>query len=345
MSVDTPPGPLMLDLDGTSLAPEERELLQRECVGAVILFERNYRSPAQLEDLTAALRDCRSQLLIAVDQEGGRVQRFRDGFTRLPSLARFGELYGQDPAAGLAAAEQGGWLMAAELIARGVDFSFAPVLDLWSPRSRVIGRRAFSASPAAVSHLGRAFVSGMHRAGMAATGKHFPGHGSVAGDSHTELPVDDRNLQELQSQDLVPFRECAALLDAVMPAHVIYPAVDSRCAGFSSRWLQDILREELGFGGIIFSDDLSMQAAHSAGAVEQRTEAALQAGCDMILVCNNRLMARTVADWLEGYAADGRNLLPRMRRRREHDPDVLRASAEWQAAAKVLAELVQGDHF
>ncbi|MEX2131302.1 MAG: beta-N-acetylhexosaminidase [Pseudohongiellaceae bacterium] len=343
MAVSTPLGELMLDLYGLELTEEESSLLRRSCVGGVILFERNYQSPEQLQTLVTSIRQCNPDLLIAVDQEGGRVQRFRNGFTRLPSLACYGELYARDPAAGIAAAEQGGWLMAAELLAFAIDFSFAPVLDLGLPVSRVIGRRGFAASPAMVSHLGSAFIRGMHQAGMAATGKHFPGHGSIAADSHTDLPVDNRSLETLQSSDLVPFRQCAADLDAIMPAHVIYPEVDDQCAGFSAVWLKQVLRKELGFGGVIFSDDLTMAAADSAGPIEQRAAAALRAGCDMILVCNNHNLAAATADWLDANGFKGSTALSRMRRRASFDPLSLRRSTQWQSAAQILAGLLQDD--
>lgn len=302
------PGPLMLDLRGPMPAPDELELLQRDCVGGVILFARNYRSPEQLRELTAAIRQCAPHLLIAVDQEGGRVQRFREGFTDLPPLRRIGEAYEAEPERGLGLARDCGGVMAAEIVKAGLDFSFAPVLDLHNVASPVIGDRAFSADPDAVTALARAYIGGMAEAGMAAVGKHFPGHGLVGADSHVELPVDTRGESELREFDLQPFARCRDLLAGVMPAHVVYPAFCSEAAGFSEFWLQTVLREELGFDGVIFSDDLSMTAAEVAGTIEQRLERAFGAGCDMLLVLNAPEDALRAADWVEreGIATSSR---------------------------------------
>jgi beta-N-acetylhexosaminidase len=255
----------------------------------VVLFSRNYESPKQIRAITTELHEIRSpKLLIAVDHEGGRVQRFRSGFTELPPAALIGDLYDDDPAAGLAFAQECGWLMAIELRSVGVDFSFAPVLDIRNPRSRIIDDRAFHSDPHCVARIARAFINGMHEAGMAAIGKHFPGHGTVAADSHVELPVDDRSYYDIANSDLIPFRLLAADIEGVMPAHIQYPMVDNEPAGFSPVWLKQILREELEFAGIIFSDDLMMSGAAHAGDIEDRAAMALQAGCDMILVCNDR---------------------------------------------------------
>jgi beta-N-acetylhexosaminidase len=280
----------MVDLEGPEVTEEERDLLRHPSVGGVILFARNYRSPDQVASLTAAIHGLREpRLLIGVDQEGGRVQRFREGLARLPPAGRFGQLYKHQPQRARQAAERIGWLMAAELRALGVDFSFAPVLDLDRGLSRVIGDRAFAAGVNAVSELAMAWVAGVRAAGMAAVGKHFPGHGGIAADSHLELPVDERTLADLMLEDLVPFgRLVDHGLEAVMPAHVVYPRVDPRPAGFSPFWLKDVLRGRLGFQGVIFSDDLNMAAAVAGGDYRERAHAALTAGCDLLLVCNNR---------------------------------------------------------
>lgn len=281
-------GPVMVDLRGTELLPEEREMLLDPVVGGVILFSRNYQDPEQLAALTDAIHQLRHpQLLIGIDQEGGRVQRCREGFARLPPAAAFGAIYDQDQRHGLHLAQQAGWLMAAELRSVGVDLSFAPVLDLDYGVSSVIGDRAFHANPVAVSELAYRYIRGMRSAGMAATGKHFPGHGAVSVDSHLGLPVDERPLATIQSLDMEPYRRLFDNgLNAVMAAHVVYSQVDASPTGFSSRWLQQILRGELGFQGVIFSDDLTMEGAAFAGGPAERADAALTAGCDMVLVCN-----------------------------------------------------------
>lgn len=289
---------LMLDLEGLALDAEERELLAHPAVGGLILFSRNYQEPDQLYRLVHEVRAIRPELLIAVDQEGGRVQRFRTEFTRLPPMASLGRYYQRDPAAAVYAADLLGELMADELRAFDIDISFAPVLDLDFGTSSVIGDRAFHAEPEAVIALAGAFMDGMARAGMAATGKHFPGHGHVAADSHLELPEDPRTLEQLQA-DLAPFRALAPRLEGIMPAHVRYAAVDEQPAGFSRHWLGRILRGEYGYRGVIFSDDLGMAGAAVAGGFEQRAEAALNAGCDMVLACNDRAGAVTVLQWLE----------------------------------------------
>lgn len=281
-------GPVMLDIEGLSLTPSDEKRLQHPLVGGVILFARNYQSPQQLKALTAHIHSLRTPpLLIAVDHEGGRVQRFREGFTRIPAMRELGKLWDQHPSRAKHLAERTGWVLAAELRAHGLDFSFTPVLDMDYGASRVIGNRALHHDMRAIVDLSFALMQGMKLAGMAAVGKHFPGHGFVEADSHHEIPVDSRQFDAIAQADMQPFRQ---LIDdglhAIMPAHVIYPAVDSLPAGFSQRWLQKILRERLAFQGVIFSDDLSMEAATVAGTVTQRALAALQAGCDMVLVCN-----------------------------------------------------------
>lgn len=282
-------GPVMLDVAGLVLTAADKQRLQHPSCGGVILFARNFESLSQLRVLTAEIKALRSpELLIAVDQEGGRVQRFREGFLDLPPVRQLGSLYDASSEQGLLAADHYGWLMAAECLATGVDFSFAPVLDLDYGRSQVIGDRAFHADPDKVIALASAYIQGMRRAGMVAIGKHFPGHGYVTADSHNDLPVDHRGWEDMSANDLQPFRALLpAGLAGIMPAHVIYDACDAQPAGFSRWWLQTVLRGQLGFKGVIFSDDLSMRAAHSAGPPAQRAKAALAAGCDVLLVCND----------------------------------------------------------
>jgi beta-N-acetylhexosaminidase len=336
MSSPYPPGPVMLDLAGTTLAAEDRDRLLSPAAGGLILFSRNYQSPAQVAELVAEIRRLRPALLVAVDHEGGRVQRFREGFTRLPAAARYA-LAGDTPLA-----ETAGWLMAAELRALDVDFSFAPVLDVDSGISQIIGDRAFATEPAAVARLALAFMRGMHRAGMAAVGKHFPGHGGVAADSHLELPVDRRELSEIEARDIAPFRALLAEgLDGIMPAHVVYASVDDRPAGFSPFWVRNVLRERLGFTGAVFSDDLSMAGAAYAGGYVERARLALEAGCDMVLVCNAPGAADQVLDALAGTPEDPARTarLARMRGRFPTDRAALLASAEWRDAAATVTRL------
>ncbi len=293
-------GPLMLDLTGLSLADDERELLAHPQVGGLILFSRNYQDPKQLQQLIAQVRVVRPEIIIAVDQEGGRVQRFKQGFTRLPPMSVFGDLYDRDVETALKLCEDCGWLMATEILSFNIDISFAPVLDLNFGVSTVIGDRAFHREPDKVSHLAGAFVKGMNAAGMAATGKHFPGHGYVVGDSHIDIPVDSRSYAEIASCDLLPFKALIAEgLSGIMPAHVIYDHCCPNPAGFSKFWVQEQLRDQLGFDGVVFSDDLSMEGATVAGSYGERAKAAIDAGCDMVLVCNNRQGAEAVLTALE----------------------------------------------
>jgi beta-N-acetylhexosaminidase len=282
-------GPLMLDVAGLELSTEDRERISDPLTGGVILFTRNYAAPAQLKALTMAIRALRDPPpLIGVDHEGGRVQRFREGFSAVPPMRTLAERWDRDAAAADEEAERIGACIAGELSVHGVDFSFTPVLDLDYGRSAVIGNRALHRNPNAVAHLACALRRGLRAGGMAAVGKHFPGHGYVEADSHIEIPVDDRSLALLEKEDLVPFSVLVRQgIEAIMPGHVIYPAVDALPAGFSRVWLQDVLRRQLDFDGLVFSDDLSMAGAKGVGGIVARAEAACAAGCDMVLVCND----------------------------------------------------------
>lgn len=328
----------MLDVAGFELTDMERQLLARPAVGGVILFARNYHSKFQLSKLVADMRQCNNSLLIAVDQEGGRVQRFRDGFLRLPALFSIGQLAKTDLKMGCMIARSSGWAMASELRAVGIDFSFAPVLDLFSLNSTVIGDRGFSDNPSMVVTLATKYIQGMHEAGMAATGKHFPGHGTVAADSHLELPVDTRTFDQIKKRDLEVFAQMTPVVDAIMPAHVLYPEVDSFSAGFSTYWLQQILRKDLNFSGIIFSDDLTMLATESSGQIEQRAQLALDAGCEMILVCNDAHSASRTADFLDAVNLEGNERLEQMAGREFCELKNLYKSERWQEEFKIISE-------
>ena len=313
--------PLILDIAGTALTATDRRRLAHPLTGGVILFARNWQSRAQLLELTSAIKAVRDDLLICVDHEGGRVQRFRsDGFTHLPPMAALGEMWMNDGKGAKAvtgsgalratnAATAAGYVLASELRSCGVDFSFTPVLDLDWGESGVIGDRAFHRDARVVTLLAKSLMHGLLQAGMANCGKHFPGHGFVKADSHTEVPVDTRSLSALLAEDAAPYPWLRSTLTSVMPAHVIYPKVDKRPAGFSRKWLQDILRGKLGFDGAIFSDDLSMEGARRIdGALVSYTEAAvvaLQAGCDLVLLCNQSLGEGTAVDeLLDGLAGE-----------------------------------------
>lgn len=328
-------GPLMLDVQGYELDAEEREMLAHPTVGGVILFTRNYHDRAQLSALVMAIRQAAAKpLLIAVDHEGGRVQRFRDGFSLIPPMGSLHQAGNQ--AASLAT--DCGWLMAAELLAHDIDLSFAPVLDL-ERGSNVIGNRSFSNDPQQVIDLASAFIDGMHQAGMKATGKHFPGHGSVRADSHVESPRDSRSWEEIEANDLVPFKHLipAGKLDAIMPAHVIYTELDEHPAGFSRFWLQDILRKRLGFNGVIFSDDLTMEGAAVAGGYPERALAALDAGCDMLLACNNRRGAVAILDGLNSPPASRAAALLS---KKQGDWSRLTSSLRWQTTQSRVQRFV-----
>ncbi len=304
MSKNLSLGQLMLDLDGFTLGKEDTEILKHPQVGGVILFSRNFESKLQLKELCKQIHAIRNpKLLISVDHEGGRVQRFRQEFTELPPASVFSDIYDKDKKTGLDLCKTSSWLMAVELLELGVDFSFAPVLDMNLGLSEVIGDRALHSTADGVTDLARAWIHGMHQAGMAAVAKHFPGHGGVKADSHLEIPVDNREYIDLKMQDMIPFaRIIESGVEAVMPAHIYYPKVDPDYpAGFSKIWLEDILRGELGFSGTIFSDDLSMQGASNMGDFGDRAKHALDAGCDMVLVCNHRQGAIKALEALETH--------------------------------------------
>lgn len=302
-----PLGPLMVDLVGPRLSPAEAERLCHPLVGGVILFRRNYEDREQVAGLVASIRALREpDLLIAVDHEGGRVQRFREGFTRIPPMRALGSRWREDPAAAAALAFDTGVVLAAELRAVGIDLSFTPVLDLDWGHSEIIGDRSFGRDPACVTALAGALIRGLSARGMASCGKHFPGHGWAVADSHHALPEDPRTYQELLADDLVPFVRLADQgLAAVMPAHLLYPSVDPLPAGFSPFWLQTVLRDRLGFDGAVFSDDLSMRGAHGVGDIVARAAAAHAAGCDMVLVCNDPDSVEQILDhWHPESEAD-----------------------------------------
>lgn len=331
-------GPVMLDVVGTELTPADVKRLQHPLVGGVILFARNFESPEQLKALTASIHAVRQPpLLISVDHEGGRVQRFREGFTKIPAMREFGKIWDKHPKKAKELVEEAGWILAAELRARGVDFSYTPVLDMDYGESQVIGDRAFHVKAQAIHELAYALMQGLKRGGMPAVGKHFPGHGYVVADSHVAIPIDEREFDQIAQNDMQPFRQ---LIDdgiqAIMPAHVIYSKVDEKPAGFSPKWLQKVLRERLGFEGMIFSDDLSMEGAGVAGDVTARALAALNAGCDMVLLCNQPDQADELLANLK-WEISGASRARLARMHGAHHPmtmDQLHENAEFVAAVK-----------
>lgn len=333
-------GPVMLDIDDVALSPADRDLLREPGVGGVILFTRNYESVAQIADLVAEIRALRSpSLLIAVDHEGGRVQRFRDGFSAIPPMRHLGHVYDRDVAQALQLAHQVGWLVGSELRAAGIDLCFAPCVDLDWGVSEIIGDRSFHARPETVGELSAEFSRGLRSAGMVAVAKHFPGHGAVVADSHLQLPVDRRDYGALLD-DMRPYDKLITngLIAGVMLAHVVYREVDRLPAGFSDYWIQRELRSRLGFGGAVFCDDLSMKAARDYGSMPERAQRALDAGCDMVLVCNDRTGAQEAVRALIEYS----NPLSLVRLARLHGTghpvrESLLASDEWQEATAALA--------
>jgi beta-N-acetylhexosaminidase len=333
-----PLGPAVIDVVGTALTDDDRRRLRHPAAGGVILFARNYENPEQLSNLTGEIERLREPALpICVDHEGGRVQRFREGFSAIPPMRELGRLWDRDREAARETARAIAYIAGAELAAHGVDFSFAPVLDLDYGGSSVIGDRALHFDPIAAGTLGACVVQGFADAGMGAVGKHFPGHGYAQADSHVAVPKDERKFAEITKKDLVPFRmTIEAGLAAVMPAHVIYTQVDSEPAGYSKHWLQEVLRGKLGFQGIIFSDDLSMEGASVAGGVPERARAALAAGCDMVLLCNDPAGQELLLDSLKDFPIANADRVERMRKKGGRD---LRKSVAYREAQERLKDL------
>jgi beta-N-acetylhexosaminidase len=333
-------GNLMIDIQGTCLTMEDKELLSHPSIAGVILFSRNFTSIPQLQDLIFSIRACTQQsLLIAVDQEGGRVQRFSHGFTPLPALYKLGQCYEKNPHLALKIAHEAAWLMAAEVLSVGIDFSFAPVLDLYNEASRVINDRSFHHDPSTLLTLAHAYIDGMHEAGMAATGKHFPGHGNVIEDSHVETPIDPRDFNTIMANDLLPFTKLANKLTAIMPAHVIYESVEMIPAGFSVKWLQDILRNQLKFYGAIISDDLSMEGAAMMGSFNDRIKQATLAGCDMFLICNNRNAVKETMHKMPAMSETSRQRLLKLCGHFRYTYTEIQQDERAQATRQLLKEL------
>jgi len=336
--VRLPPGPAVVDVLGPALTDDDRRRLMLPAVGGVILFSRNYENIQQLQLLTEEIKKLREpELTVCVDHEGGRVQRFREGFTAIPAMRELGRFWDRDRPLGLELAQSAAYVIGAELGASGVDFSFAPVLDLDFGASAVIGDRALHFDPIAVGALGAAIVKGFAAAGMAAVGKHFPGHGFATADSHIDLPSDERSLKEIERKDLIPYRKAIeAGLAGVMPAHVVYPQCDAEPAGYSKYWLREVLREKLGFQGLVFSDDLSMKGAGAAGGIPQRAHAALDAGCDMVLLCNDPEGQDVLLQSLSTVQLQKPERLERMRKQGGRD---LRKSVAYREAQEALQAL------
>jgi beta-N-acetylhexosaminidase len=336
--VRLPPGPAVVDVLGTALTDDDRRRIAHRAAGAVILFARNYQDPEQLTALCEDIERLREPALpICVDHEGGRVQRFREGFTALPPMRTLGKLWDRDREAGKRAARAAAYVAGAELAANGLDFSFAPVLDLDFGSSKAIGDRALHFDPTAVGALGAQIVQGFADAGMASVGKHFPGHGFAEADSHVAVPRDERTVAEIFRKDLLPFRSALeAGLSAIMPAHVVYTQADAEPAGYSKYWLQEVLRNKLGFDGLVFSDDLSMEGASTAGGPPERARAALDAGCDMVLLCNDPAGLDRLLDALGDTTLARQDRLERMRKKGGRD---LRKSVAYRESQEALQKL------
>ena len=335
------PGPVMLDVVGLTLSEDDIRRIDHPLTGGVILFARNFDDRAQLCALTKQIRDVRDDILIAVDHEGGRVQRFRtDGFTHLPAMGKLGQLWHDDVFKATRVATAVGYVLASELRACDIDLSFTPVLDLDYGASAVIGDRAFDADPRVVTMLAKSLNHGLLLAGMANCGKHFPGHGFVAADSHHEIPVDERSLDEILGVDAQPYDWLGMSLAAVMPAHVIYPQVDPNPAGFSAKWLKEILRGKYAFDGVIFSDDLSMQGASAAGDVVTAAHAAMAAGCDMVLICNSPEKADRLLHEMKSVPdiVSQRRIKHLKGRGKAHGWEKMLAQPEYQAAQRLIAQ-------
>lgn len=339
-------GPVIVDLLGPELSQEEKDILNHPLVGGVILFTRNYVNPEQLIQLCKDIRAARSTpLLITVDHEGGRVQRFRDGFTRLPSMGQIGQVYLEESDAGFKMAEACGWLLATELLAVGVDLSFAPVLDLDKGICPAIGNRAFHSDPTIVAQLATAVMRGMKTAGMVSTGKHFPGHGSVNVDSHVAIPIDTRDFETIATSDMSVFDSLIHCgIQAMMPAHIIFPAVDTKPVGFSKIWLNDILRNQLHFSGVIFSDDLNMEGAGFAGDYTARAIAALDAGCDMVLICNNRVGATQILEHVPQHYQLNENKFKLLQGQFIYDHTTLRQTKTWQESCDYVTRRITNEY-
>ncbi len=333
-----PLGPAVIDVVGLALSDDDRRRLAHPAAGGVILFARNFQDCAQLAALTEEIERLREPALpICVDHEGGRVQRFREGFSAIPPMRVLGKMWDRDRDLGRSAARACAYVIASELAAHGVDFSFAPVLDLDFGSSSVIGDRALHFDPTAVGALGASIVRGFADAGMAAVGKHFPGHGFAAADSHVDVPRDERPVSDIMKKDVLPFKKCIeAGLAGVMPAHVIYTQADAEPAGYSRYWLQEVLRGKLGFEGLIFSDDLSMEGASTAGGIPERARAALAAGCDMVLLCNDPAGQEKLLESLGDVALANLERLERMRKKGGRD---LRKSVAYRESQEVLQKL------
>ena len=332
-------GRLIIDFAGPRLDSSDVDFLEKREIGGAILFARNFENRRQIKELVGEIRAVKSDALICVDQEGGRVQRFTEGFAKLPSLQEIRCYVDSNPEEADSVLSSLAWLMCVEVLSTGVDLSFAPVLDLDEANSSVIGDRSLSPNPDRAIQLAGIYLDGMHAAGMATTGKHFPGHGAVAGDSHHERPVDSRSFEEISNSDLRPFVELADKLDALMPAHVVYPQVDASPAGFSSRWIREILRRDLGYEGVVFSDDLSMEGAASVGGGVERAKAAIAAGCDLLLVCNDRQMAEEVQNWMAEQSVPSSDAALRMLARKVWTESEIMLDEKYSLATNFIKQI------